>query len=250
MSDTTGSVLRTGPCDWVALEGLPPGAPSGAIAGFEAHLGGWLLKGTLEEAGGHLILRSLTVGPRNLATPAGGVSSTLLRSIPTGGLLTVLRAQVVSLLAMWPATAADTDMEEVPPPLPSPMTLAAAQSLLPAHQAYANRSLRLAAEAVDETAPKRGRKGYPEDHYKRIALAYLELQNRGFGQGILTELAHQESLRRGNKVPRETVRTWVYLARYRYQFLTPGTRGQAGAMPGPRLYLTAETSGHGIDAEA
>jgi hypothetical protein len=76
--------------------------------------------------------------------------------------------------------------------------------------------------------PKRGRPGLGDAHYARIARAYLDKQAQGHGRGILNALAEQEGR------PRETVRDWVAGARKR-GFLTPGTQGRAGALPGSRL---------------
>lgn len=88
---------------------------------------------------------------------------------------------------------------------------------------------------------KRGRTGYPDDHYRRIALAYLDLLAMGNRRGILNKLAEQETNRLARYVPRETVRTWVRRAR-ELQFLTAGEPGRAGAEPGPRLRMTSSKS--------
>jgi len=85
----------------------------------------------------------------------------------------------------------------------------------------------IAAEAA-AGRPKRGRPGLGDAHYARIAHAYLQKQAEGHGRGILNALAEQE------RRPRQTVRDWVAGARKR-GFLTPGTQGRAGALPGPRL---------------
>lgn len=81
---------------------------------------------------------------------------------------------------------------------------------------------------------KRGRSGYGDEHYRRIAFAYLDLVDRGQTRGVLAALAAAETKSLGREVPVETVRTWVNQARRR-GFLTPGEPGRAGAKPGPRL---------------
>lgn len=78
--------------------------------------------------------------------------------------------------------------------------------------------------------PRRGRPSLPDEHYERIARRYLELLDTGLTRGILQRLAEEENR------PVQTVRTWVNVARSdRYQYLTPGESGRAGAMPGPGL---------------
>ena len=91
------------------------------------------------------------------------------------------------------------------------------------------------ARAAGRRPLKRGRAGYPDDHYRGVALAYLDLLDKGITRGILAALAERESKRLGRPVPVETARTWVNVARKR-QFLTEGENGRAGAMPGPKLY--------------
>jgi hypothetical protein len=77
---------------------------------------------------------------------------------------------------------------------------------------------------------RRGRRGYPDDHYRRIALAYLDLQQQGVSRGIQHRLAEQE-----RKQP-ETIRDWLHIATKK-GFLTPGKQGRAGGRhAGPNLY--------------
>jgi hypothetical protein len=100
------------------------------------------------------------------------------------------------------------------------------------------RSLRIAERALDASAPEteprpeqaRPRSGRPpleDKHYRKIALMYLNAMRAKPGRPIpwmAEKLRHEPS----------TVRGWVGEARRR-GFLTPGTRGKAGAMPGPKL---------------
>jgi len=101
------------------------------------------------------------------------------------------------------------------------------------------RALEEAVEAAELPEKRPGRTGYPADHYRRIALAYLSLLEQGYGRGVLKLLAEAESKRLGRKVPRETVRDWVRGARKR-GFLTGGRQGRAGAQAGPKLYERRE----------
>jgi hypothetical protein len=84
-----------------------------------------------------------------------------------------------------------------------------------------------AAAAAAKQPLNRGRRGYPHDHYRRIALRYLErLEER---RDVLVALAQEES------VPRETIRDWVRKAT-ELGFLARGTPGRAEKRPGPNLY--------------
>ena len=87
--------------------------------------------------------------------------------------------------------------------------------------------------AAEETKRKRGRPGYPPEHYERIALRYLELLAQG-KRNVLKELANEESERLKRIVPRETVRDWVRKAT-KEGYLAPGKPGRADARPGPKL---------------
>ena len=86
----------------------------------------------------------------------------------------------------------------------------------------------VAAAKEAETPRRRGRPGLPDDHYKRIALEYLELFAAGYRRGILDELACR------HKRPKQTVRDWVHRAR-ELDYLTKGKQGRAGAKRGHRL---------------
>lgn len=87
-----------------------------------------------------------------------------------------------------------------------------------------------AAEAEPRPEPARPRRGRPpldDKHYRRVALMYLNAMRKESGRPIpwmAEKLRHEPS----------TVRGWVSEVRGR-GFLTPGTRGKAGALPGPRL---------------
>jgi hypothetical protein len=89
---------------------------------------------------------------------------------------------------------------------------------------------RVADEARSVTL-RRGRRGYPPDFYRGVALDYLALQDQGVSRGIQKRLAQERG------VPWETVRDWVHGATKR-GFLGPGQKGKAGRAPGPHLYET------------
>lgn len=199
--------------------------PSGAVGTFawaptKGPLIGWQVEGIAAVVDGELVIHELLVKPANLAdtAPTGGVTTTVLRSIPLGGLMGALRtawSEGPAGIASWEATTGES---------------------FEAARKQAER----AARAVKSTGIKRGRKGYPDDHYRWVALEYLALQREGWSRGILVELAKRATKHLGRDfVARETVRDWVAEARKR-QFLTKATQGRAGANPGPNLYSVNE----------
>ncbi len=82
--------------------------------------------------------------------------------------------------------------------------------------------------AATASTPKRGRAGYPKDHYQRVARAYLALVQGATSRHAMRRLAEAEGR------PVETVRTWVARAR-QMGYLSPTRQGVAGAVPGPNL---------------
>lgn len=101
---------------------------------------------------------------------------------------------------------------------------------------------RALAEAAAGLTLRRGRTGYPDDHYRRIALRYLDLQREGIGRGINKRIAELETKHLGRHVARETARDWISGATKR-GFLAPGKQGRAGREPGPNLYRPNEQDG-------
>ncbi len=154
----------------------------------------------LDDSGDHVIISRFEV----LAPPdaINGIGSDLLRTLPMSQFLAVARAQ---LAASRPGlTTAD------------PRTVA---------------QLRRRLERMREKeTPPRGRRGYADSHYRRIALLYLDEYNRpGPKRGLLERLAEIEGR------PVGTISTWVNTARNK-GFLTDGQPGRAGAEAGPNLY--------------
>lgn len=68
----------------------------------------------------------------------------------------------------------------------------------------------------------------PAQHYRRIAIRYLQLISQGARNGILHTIAEEEN------VAYHTARDWVAKAR-ELKFLSDGRQGIAGATPGPNL---------------
>lgn len=99
------------------------------------------------------------------------------------------------------------------------------------------RRLRKEAERmVESTPPRPGRKGFGTAFYRRLALEYLELQSDGVSRGIRVALADRESARQGKTITTDAIRDALHKAT-ELGFLLPGTRGRAGRLPGPNLYV-------------
>ena len=179
--------------------------------GFETDRDAMTLKGSVVVVGGRLILEDLSIHAHQ-----GAVTSATLRAVRLPDLLGEIRAALI-LQGYGRLVDAETGK-----PVRSPQQEARARKI---------------AEAAERTELRRGRRGYGDDHYRRIAFAYLDLLAQGQHRGVLATLAAAESERFGRPVPVETVRTWINQARRR-RFLSPGQSGRADANPGPRLYNT------------
>jgi hypothetical protein len=100
-------------------------------------------------------------------------------------------------------------------------------TIKPAHKRWARR---VSAEARKKPLT-RGRKGYPPEHYRRIALRAVELFSEGH-RDVVKRLTEEESK------PYQTVRDWIARARApELGFLEPATKqGRSDFRPGPNLY--------------
>lgn len=78
-----------------------------------------------------------------------------------------------------------------------------------------------------KVALKRGRHGYPDEHYERIAWRAIELAGEG-RRDVIRALAKEE------KRPYHTVRDWITKARER-ELLAPVKQGRTDFRPGPNL---------------
>lgn len=172
----------------------------------------------------HLTIMRLELWPSSTAIVTGaplpsGLSGDVLRQLPLGRWLAEARGQLTDpdfvartgsgyneILEQMGYTSASTEREE-----------------------WARR----VSQQTHSTMLPRGRRGYPDDHYRRIALAYLDLQREGVSRGIQQRLAEQEG-----RQP-ETIRDWLHIATKK-GFLSPGKRGRAGRVPGPYLYAEPE----------
>ena len=149
-----------------------------------------------------------------LALPGGGVNSETMRSIHWSEILAAVE-YLIQTRPQWLELVAHLGLAK------------------PTDELRA--SSRETAAAIESVTPQKpGRPRRSDDLYRWVALNYLQLQEQGFGRGILDELATKASIREKSIVPRDTVRAWVRSCR-KYGWLEGGTQGRAGARPGPRL---------------
>lgn len=171
-----------------------------AVAAVEQRTEGWQARWVLAEHDGDVVVRSLCLEPSGRSTPAGGVTSNLLR-------------------ALSPAQAAAAATEVL-----------AARSEARDLDGIRLRYAKLAAQDMGPKppgTPRRGRPPLPASLLQEVAVAYLEELPRG--RGVLRRLS--ERFER----PETTMRDWVRAARDR-EYLTRATQpGRRGALPGPRL---------------
>lgn len=162
-----------------------------------------------------LIITRLTITASDGGTV--GIDSATVRAVRVGAVVAHIRRCIVEM-----ATAPSAAYPRLPGPADDPEWRA--------HDAQQTKRRHADADWATQPPRKRGRKGYGDDFFRDIALRYLELQQGGMTRGILRQLATEHDR------PVETVRDWVHQARRR-EFLTPGQRGKAGALRGPRLAL-------------
>jgi hypothetical protein len=79
-----------------------------------------------------------------------------------------------------------------------------------------------------------GRRGYPELHYRRVAIKYLQLCGANGPRRINQALAEWLGIQLGYEVSNATAASHVHTARQR-GFLGPTKPGRANCEPGPRL---------------
>jgi hypothetical protein len=177
------------------------------------HGGGaeWDVLGVARVIDGQVRMAELTVRPSMFVTsedfehsirdrrpdeyPPAGVTSDVLRDVKVGKLLESLRRELAGV-----SVTELTDVER-----------------------------KWAAAAAEAVELKRGRDGYPDEHFRRIALSYLKLRNDGLTNGIAAALAEQEDR------PAATVRDWIREAERR-GFLTAASKGRGGTRTaGPSL---------------
>jgi hypothetical protein len=167
---------------------------------------GWIVGGYLAPVSGEILIRQLELQP--LDDETAPVTGTVLRAIHPDAIV----ARAVAQLRDLPSALNVLDRHGLHVP-----------------SSDAKRRALEAAGAAAEHERRRGRAGYPEGHYRQVALDYLELQDSGVVRGIRTRLAERYG------VSTSMIADWVHRA-YELQFLGPGRRGKAGREAGPRLH--------------
>lgn len=179
---------------------LKPESRNDVTVAVEAIGEEWVARWTVAEQGGALVVRSLHLEPLTLGTPAGGITSDLLRDLS-------------------PATA-----------------LAAAYAgpteSAPSHRIIADFHARERRERGPHDEPARrsraGRPPVPEDELIEVALAYLAELKRG--RGVTARLVNRFDMSEG------AIRDRIRMCRDPQRgLLTPTKQGQRGGGPGPRL---------------
>jgi hypothetical protein len=179
----------------------------GEVARFDARWpdknGAWNLSGSVAATAGRLVISRMSLEPRD-EVPTSGLTTPVAR-VPLGALLN----RVSSLIRGAPAMV--KEWERQVGPVSTPMKDAIAK-------------------AIDAPGPerRRGNRDLGDDHYREIAREYLELLDEGVTKGILKRIAD------AHHVAPERARDWVREARNRH-FLSAGTPGSAGALPGSAL---------------
>jgi hypothetical protein len=208
---------KLSPYEVVVIPAADPGQPDQAIGAYSQRLEpkadewitgeesgvavpqpylGWIAYGLLTVEHGHLTIATMRLA--TLGERRDGVTSVLIRRVRVDAILQAARERLV-----------DTTFGD----------LAGGDW---AHQAHAVK------EAMHGVELKRGREGYPADHYRKIALRALQLQAEHGARGVRQRLAEAEGR------PPETVRDWIKRAR-QLGYLAPATPGRAGYVPGPNL---------------
>jgi hypothetical protein len=200
---------KLGPPPWVIARRFADTSDDAVIASvFALHVADeepWLVRGVLRlTAEGGLVLRRVSV--EHLTDEKAEVTAKAVR-VP----LAAIRDRARFYLRQSTGDSA----------------LAALEVIRPLTSAERRRARRVASAAAVEPL-RRGRKGYPESHYQRIALRAVELFESG-RRDVLRALEQQEGR------PYQTVRDWVGRARA-LGFLEPVTQGRTDFHPGPNLY--------------
>jgi hypothetical protein len=164
----------------------------------------WKVNCTMESYGGELVIGSIEVASSEDERSPLGVTTDILRALPLAELLMAARSVLFD----------------------APLRVAEWESTLGRRLPEQRRASASAAEGLAQPRG-RGRPALEDDHYRSVAALYVKLQREGSTRVI-------EDLTVELERPRPTVRNWVRVARQR-GFLTPGTRGRAGADLGPNF---------------
>jgi hypothetical protein len=185
-------------------------AHTDSVASIEQKAGGWRVRWVLAKRDGAYVVRSVRVEPESPSTPAGGITTNLLRELSP--------ASAVKL--------AQEGWEKARRPLEPFEEVGFGVAFL-------EEFVRRMGPALDEK-PTRGRPRTSDHRLAEVALAYLDELPRG--TGLTQRIADRFTAQDGHRVDPSTVRDWVRRARDE-GFLTraDGQMGRRGATPGPRF---------------
>lgn len=161
----------------------------------------WLIRGLLRaNDAGPLTLDRVTV--EHLERLAVEVTGTVLRGVPLARIRDIARSRVTTAASVREAAGDYFGPEDV-------------------------EWARKAAREASKLPLRRGRTGYPREHYRRIALRAGELADER--RDVVVALAEEEQ-RSYDAIKRQLVRA------REFGFLPPTTQGRADFTPGPNLY--------------
>jgi len=168
--------------------------------------GDWTTSATVYRIDGKLVVGRLVIRPNLHLHPADppvpGIGNRVLREVHVGDLL-------------------DEALKDI---MGAPEQLRVVRDAFP-H--LVEEQAQLAADEALCVTPERGRPPKGDAFYRGVTVDYLQLQADGLGRRVIIELARLYSERRGEAVPIQTARHWVYLARQK-GFLGGSTRGRGG----------------------
>jgi hypothetical protein len=193
------------------------GPPGLELAGF----GRVQIRGRATLEGGALLIRSLA-----LQIETGDLTTGLLRRIPLGA----IREQLWRGLRQHPQLL-EWETGGFVPDAQNPFLL---RPVSAEEQEAARRRTTGLVAGLKRRAPRRGRGARSDDFYRDLAEAYLRVlaaHPRNPIQALTEELRKS---RRHEQLSRNTVAAWIRKARQQ-GWLSPSSRGKAGADPGPRL---------------
>lgn len=192
-----------------------------AVATVEQEAGGWTVRWLLARHDGAYVVRSVRVEPLSPSTPAGGITTNLLRELSPS-----------SAVAMA-GEARDSARRPLEPFEEVGFGIAFLEE-------YVKRM-----GPVHAKKPTRGRPRTTDRRLAEVALAYMkDLEDRN-GKGITQRIADHFTIQDGHRVDPSTVTDWVRRARTD-GWLTRADRqmGRRGAEYGPRfLELTESEKG-------
>jgi len=168
----------------------------------------WRVRWVVAKRDGAYLVRALHLEPETRSTPAGGITTNLLRELS-------------------PSSAAEA---------------ASTARMGPRDPALRMAGLEMFIQRMGPAAEEKSRRGRPRTSDRRLAeVSLLYLKELQKGRGITQRMAYRFTRIDGHHVAPSTVRDWIRRARVE-GFLSEGQMGRAGATAGPRLlHLPTDT---------